>query len=128
MRFKEAVEGWTRQRLTQEASASMLGVCARTFRRYVDRFDEAGMEGLRDQWLSQVSHRRAPVDEVMRLVDRYQRFHSGWNVRHVHAWCRRNGGLRSDTWVKKQLQTAEGGRPGPPTAAPTSGCRARCGT
>ena len=47
----------------------LLGVCARTFRRYVDRYEEAGLDGLRDQRLSQVSYRRAPVDEVLRLVD-----------------------------------------------------------
>lgn len=35
------------------------------------------MEGLIDKRLEQVSHRRAPVDEVLRLVDRYWSRHTG---------------------------------------------------
>ena len=68
MRFEEAYGGWTECRLSQEEAALLLGVCARTFRRYIDRYEEEGLDGLIDKRLSQVSHRRAPVDEVMRLV------------------------------------------------------------
>lgn len=46
------------------------------------------------------------MDEVVRLVDRYRSRHSGWNVKHFHAWYRRDGGTRSYTWVKSQLQEA----------------------
>ena len=106
MRFKEAYEGWTGSRLTQEEAAVLLGVCARTFRRYVDRYEEDGLDGLCDQRLCEVSHRRAPVDEVMKVVVRYRSHHRGWNVRHFHAWYRRDGGQRSYTWVKNQLQGA----------------------
>ena len=63
MRFEEAYSGWER-RLTQEDAARLLGVCARTFRRYM--YEEEGLDGLVDKRLSQVSHRRAPVDEVLR--------------------------------------------------------------
>ena len=44
----------------------MLGACERTFRRYVDRYEDEGLEGLTDKRLGQVSARRAPVDEVVR--------------------------------------------------------------
>jgi hypothetical protein len=37
MRFEEAYEGWQERRLTQEEAARLLGVCERSFRRYVDR-------------------------------------------------------------------------------------------
>ena len=67
MRFEEAYGGWQEKRLTQEEAARLLGVCDRTFRRYLDRFHETGMDGLIDKRLSQVSHRRAPVDEVLRI-------------------------------------------------------------
>ena len=42
----------------------------RTFRRTIHRYEEDGLDGLIDKRLAQVSHRRAPVDEVMRRVDR----------------------------------------------------------
>lgn len=104
MRFEEAYGGWQERRLTQEEAARLLGVCPRTFRRYIDRFEEAGLEGLADKRLTQISHRRAPVDEVMRLTQRYRRYHLGWNVKHFYAWYRRDGGKRSYTWVKSRLQ------------------------
>lgn len=105
-RFEEAYGAWTEHRLSQEEAALLLGVCARTFRRYVDRYEEEGLDGLLDKRLNQVSHRRAPVDEVMRVVDRYRRHHWGWNVRHFHAWYRRDGGVRSYNWVRTTLQRA----------------------
>ena len=103
MRFEDAFESWTESRLTQEEAAQLLGVCARTFRRYIDRYEEAGLDGLIDKRMSQLSHRRAPVDEVLRLVDRYRNRHKGWNVKHFHSWYKRDGGQRSYTWVKNTL-------------------------
>ena len=97
MRFEEAYSGWTERRLTQEDAAQLLGVCARTFRRYIDRYEEDGLDGLLDKRLTQVSHRRAPVDEVLRLVDRYRRRHDGWNVKHYYSWYRRDGGTLNGT-------------------------------
>ena len=83
MRFEEAYRSWTERRLRQEEAARLLGVCERTFRRYIDRYEDEGLEGLIDQRLSQVSHRRAPVDEVMALTERYRRRHDGWPVDDV---------------------------------------------
>jgi hypothetical protein len=85
----------------------MLCVSDRTFRRYIDRYHHGGLDGLLDKRLTQASARKAPVDEAMELVERYQSQHKGWNVSHFHSWYRRNGGTRSYTWVKNQLQTAK---------------------
>ena len=107
MRFEEAYGGWQGGRLTQEEAARLLGVCERTFRRYIDRYEDEGLEGLIDKRLNQISHRRAPVDEVMRLVDRYRSRHEGWNAKHFYAWYKRDGGGRGYTWVKNRLQEAK---------------------
>src|SRR6185312_5991884 len=82
MRFEEAWLGWESGRLSQEEAARLLGVCERTFRRYLNRYREEGLEGLIDRRLMQVSHRRAPVDEVMRVTERYRERHAGWNAKH----------------------------------------------
>ena len=37
MRFEEVYFGWSESRLSQEEAARILGVCDRTFRRYIDR-------------------------------------------------------------------------------------------
>lgn len=104
MIFEEVYGVWQERRLTQEEAARMLGVCSRTFRRLLDRYEECGVEGLTDKRLCQASHRRAPVDEVFEVVERYRKRHQGWSAKHFYAWYRRDGGKRSYTWVKCRLQ------------------------
>ena len=106
MRFKEAYEGWTEGRLTQEEAARILGMCERSFRRYIARHESDGLEGLNDRRLESLSNRSAPVDEVLAMTAQYRNRHAGWNVRHFHSWYRREGGERSYSWVKKHLQQA----------------------
>jgi transposase len=106
MTFENALNLWTERRLTQAEAARMLGVCERTFRRYVLRYEDHGLDGLIDKRLSQTSTRKAPVDEVLALCDRYRSRHLGWNVRHFYAWYRKGGGRRGYTWVKNHLQEA----------------------
>ena len=106
MRFEELYEGWNAGRLTQAEAARVLGMCERSFRRYLSKYQADGLEGLMDRRLDQASNRRAPVDEVMALTTQYQTQHSGWNVKHFHSWYKREGGTRSYTWVKKRLQQA----------------------
>ena len=65
MRFEEVLSTWTERRITQDEAALMLGVCSRTFRRYIHRYEDSGVQGLLDKRLTQASARRAPVDEVM---------------------------------------------------------------
>jgi transposase len=105
MRFEEIYEIWTEKRLTQEEAAQVLGITSRTFRRYIDRYEEYGLDGLKDKRLEQVSSRRAPVDEVFALTERYKSLHMGWSVKHFHSWYKQNGGKRSYTWVKNSLQS-----------------------
>ena len=79
----------------------------RTFRRYIDRYEEGSLQGLIDHRLGQVLHRRAPVDEVLRLTTQYTERHAGWNVKHFH-----DHGVRHDafiwgyTWAKNALHAA----------------------
>lgn len=105
MRFKEAYEGWHAGELTQAEAARLLGMCDRSFRRYLARYEEFDLDGLIDRRIDQISHRRAPVDEVMKVVGLYSSQYAGWNVKHFHSWYRReHQGTRSYTWVKNTLQ------------------------
>lgn len=107
MRFEEVYEGWQEKRLTQEEAAQILGVTDRSFRRYAVRYEAEGLEGLLDRRIEAISARRAPVDEVMQLVQTYQSRYEGWNVSHFYNWYRdQHQGERSYTWVKSGLQKA----------------------
>ncbi len=103
-RFEEAYVGWESGKLSQEEAALILGICARTFRRYIYRYEEKGIEGLKDRRLEGASARRAPVDEVLEITGKYSSKHQGWSVSHFYAWYKREGGARSYTWVKARLQ------------------------
>src|SRR4030065_118526 len=58
MRFEEVYGGWQQGRLTQEEAAQVLAVSDRTFRRYVERYDDGGMEALLDKRITHAFHRR----------------------------------------------------------------------
>ena len=100
MRFEEIYGSWTKKRLTQEEAAELLGVCARTFRRHIDRYKDDGLEGLIDHRMEQVSHLQASVDEVMHMVNHktaiavaifeYRTRHDGWNMTHYYSWYATN--------------------------------------
>jgi transposase len=46
MHFEEILNLWAEDRLTQEEAARILSVSDRTFRRYINRFHEDGLDGL----------------------------------------------------------------------------------
>ena len=104
MRFEEVYDRWTERRLSQQEAAALLGVCERQFRRQCRRYESDGLEGLIDQRLGQVSARRAPVDEVMRLVGQYRRRYEGWTVKHFYSKYREQSGERSYNFVRLTLQ------------------------
>lgn len=108
MKFLETQEQWESGRLTQEEAAQILGICERSFRRYLVKYDEGGMDALSDKRLNQPSRRKAPLEERARLADMYKHSYSSYNVRHFHQIYAERGGMdgqvRSYSWVKSVLQ------------------------
>jgi hypothetical protein len=104
MRIEETYGDWNQGRLTQGEAELVLGMSERNFRRYVSRYEAEGEAGLEDKRGRACLERGAPLTEVMAVQERYRERHAGWNVRHFHSWYRREGGERSDSWVKKHLQ------------------------
>ena len=117
MRFEELEARRQRRELTMAEAAEMLGVTERTFRRWRDRYEADGAEGLQDRRLGRPSGRTVPVDEALRMVTLYETRYTGWTVKHFHErWHAEHGGTRSYTWTKKTLQAA-----GQVTRAPRRG-------
>lgn len=104
MRFEDVYGRWTQSRLTQAEAAEMLGVGERQFRRQCRRYEVEGMDGLIDMRIGQISQRRAPVDEVMALVEQYRSRYQGWTVQHFYGKYRAQGGPRSYNFVRLALQ------------------------
>ncbi|MDR1648298.1 MAG: helix-turn-helix domain-containing protein [Zoogloeaceae bacterium] len=82
MRFVEAYEGRNQGRSSQEEAAHLLGMRARSFRRYLARYEADGEAGLLDRRLENRSARGAPADEVLALREQYRERYGGWNIRH----------------------------------------------
>lgn len=108
MRFEELHERWRAGRLTQEEAAEILGIDARTMRRWTRRYEDDGIEGLIDQRIGAVSARRAPVDQVLKVQELYRSRYSGFTAKHFHEKLQAVHGMaRSYTWTKRVLQEAQ---------------------
>lgn len=117
MRFEGLYERRQRRVVTMAEAAEILGVTERTFRRWRDRYEADGAEGVQDRRLGQASARAVPVDEVLQMVTLYETRYTGWTVKHFHErWQQEHGGQRSYTWTKNTLQAA-----GQVTRAPRRG-------
>jgi transposase len=64
MKFEEVYDRTVGGVLSVAEAAEILGMSERNFRRWRDRFEAEGADGLYDRRLGRVSARRAAVDEV----------------------------------------------------------------
>ena len=114
MKFEE-VYARTRARLLSQAEASeMLGMSERTFRRWRDRFEADGAEGLYDRRLGRVSARRAAVDEVVRVLELFDTRYWDFTAKHFHEKLVAEHDVeRSYNWVRLTLQAYGRMRPAP---------------
>lgn len=107
MKVQEVIIRAIDGQLTWIQAAEILGLSARTVRRWRRRLEVYGYNGLFDRRRRVPSPRRAPVAEVQRLLALYREHYAGFNVRHFHQLARREHGVRfCYAFVKKALQTA----------------------
>ncbi|WP_299979684.1 helix-turn-helix domain-containing protein [Desulfobacula sp.] len=52
MEFERIYTGWRAKKFTQKQAARILGVCERTFRCYINQYDDESREGLYDKRLT----------------------------------------------------------------------------
>ena len=117
MKFDEVYGRTYRGELSQLEAAEILGMSERTFRRWRDRFEAEGAEGLYDRRLGRVSARRAGVDEVVALLDLFDTRYrmallgeAGCKARrhaHWHFWEKlgaKHDVTRRYNWVRLTLQ------------------------
>jgi len=106
-RFEEAFEQYKRQRLTGEEAGELLGMSGRNFRRLCVRYEEDGIEGLRDRRIGKVSPRRAPARELERMHELYRERYDDFTVKHFHEQLvRRHNYKLCYTVTRLSLQSA----------------------
>ncbi len=91
--------------MSQAETAEILGVSERTFRHRRCRYEADGAEGLHDRRLGRVSARRAPVDEVARVLALFDTRYRDFTAKHFHEkLVADHGCTRSYNWVRLTLQ------------------------
>ena len=101
MKFEEVYGRTRRGVLGQTEAAEILGVSERTFRRWRDRYEADGAEGLYDRRLGRLSARRAPVDEVARVLELFDTRYWDFTAKHFHEkLVAEHGCKRSYNWVR----------------------------
>ena len=78
MKFEDVYGRCYRGDLSQAEASEILGMSERTFRRWRERYEAEGAAGLYDRRLGRVSARRAPVDEVMRVLELFETRYPGF--------------------------------------------------
>src|SRR5580704_10012992 len=107
MRFSSLLDRQERGEITQEEAAEMLGVHVRTFQRWAGRYEDEGEAGLADRRVGRRSRRRAPQEELERMLGLYRDKYADFTVKHFHEQLqKRHGYVLGYTVTELALQAA----------------------
>ena len=88
-------------------AAEIIGVSDRTMRRWRERYQEHGYDGLYDRRKGQPSPKRVALKTAETVLQLYREKYFDFNVRHFHEKLTEEHGIGiSYTWVKLALQGA----------------------
>ena len=86
-------------------AAEIIGVSPRTMRRWRQRYQEYGYDGLFDRRLKRPSPKRVPLETVEKVLRLYREKYFDFNVSHFVEKLHSEEGIGlSYSWVKKALQ------------------------
>ena len=95
------------KKITWWQAAEILGISDRHMRRWRERYEEEGYNGLFDRRRGKPSRRRVPLATVEKVFALYREKYFDLNVQHFHEKLQGEHGIElSYTWVKQALQGA----------------------
>jgi len=107
MKVQEVILRAMAKKITWWQAAEIIGIRDRSMRRWRERYEEFGYDGLLDRRRGKPSPKRVPVATVEQVLGLYREKYFDLNVRHFHEKLREHHGIQlSYTWVKKALQGA----------------------
>jgi len=107
MKVQDVILRALAKRITWWQAAEILGISARQMRRWKQRYEEYGYDGLYDRRRLRPSPRRVAVETVEQVLSLYREQYFDFNVRHFHEKLREEHGIRlSYSWLKAALQGA----------------------
>ena len=107
MRFSDLLDRTEGKELTQAAAAELLGINVRTFQRWAERYEAEGDDGLVDLRMGRPSPRRAPEEELERMLGLFRDKYADFTVKHFHEQLqKRHGYVLGYTVTKLALHAA----------------------
>lgn len=107
MKMREVMLRAIARKITWFQAAEILGITDRHLRRWRERFEEGGFEGLLDRRRCKPSEKRVALETVERVLALYRDQYFDLNVRHFHEKLREKHDIQlSYTWVQTALQGA----------------------
>ena len=107
MRFSSLLDRTEAKELTQAAASELLGINVRTFQRWAERFEAEGDDGLVDLRMGRRSPRRAPEEELERMLGLFRDKYADFTVKHFHEQLqKRHGYVLGYTVTKLALHAA----------------------
>src|ERR1700721_1799249 len=107
MKVQEVILQTLARKITLWQAAEIIGISDRHMRRWRERYEEFGYDGLFDRRRGKPSPRRVPVAMVEKVFALYRETYFDLNVQHFHEKLKPDHGIElSYTWVKQALQGA----------------------
>ncbi len=107
MKVQEVILRAMAKRITWRQAAEIVGISDRSMRRWRERYQEFGYDGLFDKRRWKASARRVPMALAEQVLQFYREKYVDLNVLHFHQKLVEEHGIRlSYTWVKLALQGA----------------------
>ena len=107
MKVQEVILRAMAKKITWWQAAEIIGISDRHMRRWRERYQEFGYDGLFDRRRGKPSHRRVPLETVEKVLGLYREKYFDLNVQHFHEKLGPEHGIElSYTWVKQALQGA----------------------
>ena len=107
MKVQEVILRAMAKKITWWQAAEILGISDRHMRRWRERYEEFGYDGLFDRRRGKPSSKRVPLAVVEQVLGLYREQYFDLNVRHFHEkLCEEHQIEFSYTWVKQALQGA----------------------
>src|SRR6266853_6042510 len=95
------------KKITWWQAAEILGISDRHMRRWRERYEREGYNGVMDRRRGKPSRRRVPLGVVEKVLALYREKYFDMNVQHFHEKLEAEHGIElSYTWVKQALQGA----------------------
>ncbi len=105
MKVQEVILRAMAKKLTWFQAAEIIGISDRQMRRWRQRYEEHGYDGLYDRRRGRPSPKRVPLEMAEQVLGLYRDQYFDLNVRHFHEKLREQHGIQlSYSWVKLALQ------------------------